>query len=67
MGKVFGTMRIGFKVASGVAAGYFVMKATEEKAQELVVDGGIANAFVIGFGQGALASAAALMTYYLVG
>ena len=67
MGKVLDTMRIGFKVASGMAVGYFVIKATEAKAQELVVDGGIANAFVIGCGQGALASAAALMTYYLVG
>ena len=67
MDKVFNTIRIGFKIAAGVAAGYFVMKATDEKAEELIQEHGIINAFVIGAGQGALASAAATVVFFLVG
>jgi len=60
-------IRIGFKILAGVSAGYFVLKATDKKADELLDDGGMVNAFVIGAGQGALATVVGTLAYYTVG
>lgn len=58
MKKALNAIMIGYKLFAGVSAGYFVMKATDKKAEEMIEDGGIVNAFVVGAGQGALAMAA---------
>lgn len=67
MEKAYNVFRFGFKILAGVSAGYFVLKATDKKANELVDEGGMMNAVAIGMGQGALASAAATLVYYTVG
>lgn len=57
---------IGYKLLAGVSAGYFVMKATEKKADDLVDDGGMVNAFVVGAGQAAISLATGALVYYVV-
>ena len=66
MKKTVKVIVIGYKLLAGIAAGYFVLKATDKKADELVDDGGMVNAAVIGVGQGALAVVAGTLTYYTV-
>lgn len=46
-----------YKVFTGVAAGYLAMKLLDEKTDDLLLDGGGANAFMIGAGQGAISMA----------
>ena len=65
MKKALNAIRIGAKLAAGITAGYFVLKATDKKADELVEDGGIVNAAVIGAGRGALAAATGTVVYHL--
>lgn len=48
----------GFKFLMGFSAGYFVYKLTEDKASELVQEGGVTNAFLIGAGQSMVAGVA---------
>ena len=67
MGKALNAMRIGIKILAGVSAGYFVFKATEKVRDDLCDDGGVVNATVIAYGQGALAAAAGTLAYYTVG
>lgn len=67
MGKILKGLTIGMKVAAGISAGYFVLKATDKKANELVEEGNMLNAALIGAGQGALAVTAATLAYYLYG
>jgi len=67
MKNAVNAIRIGFKILASVSAGYFVLKATDKKADELVHDGGILNAAVIGYGQGALAAAAGALIYNTLG
>lgn len=66
MKKALATIEIAYKLLAGVSAGYFVMKATEKKADDLLDDGGIANAFVIGAGQAAISLATGALVYYVV-
>ena len=66
MKKALATIEIAYKLLAGVSAGYFVMKATEEKADDLLDDGGIVNAFVIGAGQAAISLATCALVYYVV-
>lgn len=63
MKKALNAIIIGYKLLAGVSVGYFVLKATDKKADELVEDGGIVNAAAVGLGQGALAAAAATVVY----
>jgi hypothetical protein len=63
MGKVLNAVVIGYKLLAGVSVGYFVLKATDKKADELVEEGGMVNAAAVGLGQGALAAAAATVVY----
>lgn len=49
-------------IFTGISAGYYVYKATNEKADELVCNGGVVNAFFIGAGQMALAVGAGVAT-----
>lgn len=67
MNKMLSVVRIGYKVIVGVSTGYFVLKLTDEKAKELLDDGGMINAAMIGLGQGALASMAGMMAYCTIG
>ena len=67
MNKMLSVVRIGYKVIVGVSTGYFVYQLTGEKAKELIVDGGMINAAVIGMGQGALASMAGMAAYHTIG
>ena len=53
-------------IFTGISAGYYVYKATEEKADELVRNGGVVNAFFIGAGQVALAFGAGLATFMVM-
>ena len=66
MKKTLKAIIIGYKILAGVSAGYFVLKATDKRASELVDEGGMLNAAVIGLGQGALASAAATTVYVII-
>ena len=56
---------IGFKVFSAVAAGYFVHRMVKDKADELIENGGVANAFMIGAGEGAVVTTAATLAFYI--
>lgn len=67
MDKFAKVVLIGFKIFSGIAAGYFVYKAVNEKADELAQDGGMLNAFMIGAGETAVVTAAGALAYYMVG
>lgn len=49
-------IRLGVKIFTGISTGYFVLKLTEKRADELIQEGGAINALAIGTGQGALAS-----------
>ena len=53
-------------IFTGISAGYYVYKATNEKANELVRNGGVVNAFFIGAGQTALAVGAGLATFMVM-
>ena len=53
-------------IFTGFSAGYYVYKATNEKANELVRNGGVVNAFFIGAGQTALAVGAGLATFMVM-
>lgn len=53
-------------IFTGVSAAYYVYKATNEKADELVRNGGVVNAFFIGAGQVALSMAAGLATVMIM-
>ena len=66
MKKALAMIEIAYKLLAGVSAGYFVMKATEEKADDLLDDGGMVNAFVIGAGQAAISLATGALVYYVV-
>ena len=66
MKKALNAIIIGYKLLAGVSAGYFVMKATEEKADDLLDDGGMVNVFVIGAGQAAISLATGALVYYVV-
>ena len=66
MKKALNAIRIGAKLAAGITAGYFVLKATDKKADELVEDGGIVNAFVVGAGQAAISLATVALVYYVI-
>lgn len=55
-------LKVGFSWIYGIAAGYFVHRALNGKAEELIIDGGIANAGAIGFGHGAITTGVGLMT-----
>lgn len=44
----------GYSLLVGVCAGYFTHKAMEDKASELVQEGGLLNAFLIGAGVGSI-------------
>ena len=65
MKKALNAIRIGAKLAVGITAGYFVLKATDKKADELVEDGGIVNAAVICVGRSALAAVTGTVVYHL--
>ena len=65
MKKALNAIRIGAKLAAGITAGYFVLKATDKKADELVEDGGIVNAAVISAGRSALAAVTCTVVYHL--
>ena len=60
-------IQIGYRCVAGFAAGYFVFKATEKVRDDLCDDGGVVNATVIAYGQGTLAAAAGILTYYIAG
>ena len=52
------TFRTMYKLFAGIAVGYTVHRLLEDKANELVEDGGIVNAFAIGAGQMGIAMTA---------
>ena len=62
-GKIVG---IGFKLFAAVAAGYFVHRMVDDRAQELIDDGGVVNAVMVGAGEGAVIVAASTLAYYIV-
>ena len=66
MKKALATIEIAYKLLASVSAGYFVMKATEEKADDLLDDGGMVNAFVVGAGRAAISLATGALVYYVV-
>ena len=61
-GKV---VRIGFKMFAGFAAGYFVHRMINDKAEELIDEGGAANAFLIGAGEAAVVASVASLAFYI--
>jgi hypothetical protein len=62
-GKIVG---VGFKIFAAFAAGYFVHRMVDDKANELVQDGGVVNAMLIGAGEGAVIAAASILAYHIV-
>lgn len=56
---------IGVKILTGVSTGYFVYKATEEKAKELAQKGNMLTAFTIGAGQTYLALMAGQIAFWI--
>lgn len=63
--KVLGAIRIGLKIAAGISAGYLVDQLMEKKTNELVRDGGMLNAAVIGLGQGAISVVVGTFVYHM--
>ena len=66
MKKALNAIRIGYKLLVGVSVGYFVLKATDKKADELVEEGGMINAAAVGLGQSALAAVAGTVAYSVI-
>jgi len=64
--KVLKTLYIGLKLISGISAGYFVMRATQEKADDLCKKGGAVNKYVVCVGQTAFAVVAGELVYWVI-
>lgn len=67
MNKTLIVVQLGCKAMLGMAAGYFAYRALEEKAEELLEDGGVVNAIAIGVGHVALSSAAGAIAFVALG
>ena len=65
--KALSAVRIGIKLIAGISAGYFVHKAIDKKANEMLEDGGMVNAFVVGAGQSALSITAGTLAFWTFG
>ncbi len=64
--KAVNTILLGGKLLAGISAGYFVKKLTDEKASDMIQEGGALNAFTVGAGQAALMVVAGKIAYWLV-
>ena len=65
--KALSVIRVGVKLLTGFSAGYFVYRITEKKVDEMIKDGGLVNAAVVGVGQGALAVISGQLASCLIG
>lgn len=65
MGKVSNAICLGCKAVAGISAGYLAYKLMDDNTEELVVNGGVVNAFTIGAGQGAIAMVIGKIVYWI--
>lgn len=64
--KALSAVMFGFKLLSGISAGYLMDRLMEKKVNELVDEGGMLNAAVVGAGQGAIDVAVGLLVYAVI-
>lgn len=67
MDKFAKVVGIGMQLVVAACAGYFVYKCVNDKAQELVDEGGVVNAIAVGAGEAAVVASAATLAYYIAG
>lgn len=67
MEKFSNVLSLGMKVIVAISAGWFVHRMLEDKADELIQDGGMINAFAIGCGETAIVLTAATLAFHIAG
>ena len=66
MNKFKTFVRVGFKCVSAMAAVYVAYKIMEDKTSELVQNGGMGNAVVVGLGEGAILTTVGTAVLYVM-